>query len=174
MGRLALIADELGQASTAAAVRGRMKAALAPWLAGINGDPLRHDAVWGGTCSAAGLADGGEPVAILQPAFLGVGADPDVQSPLSQPQLQTCTWCCNAQCIHQESYWCSLLSRWQKGHSWLLPSFAGSADFGNGQYNDHHFHYGYFAYAAAALGRKDKAWLAAQKVRCSASVYVSW
>jgi endoglucanase Acf2 len=42
---------------------------------------------------------------------------------------------------------------------------AGAADFGNGQYNDHHFHYGYFAYAAAALGRKDKAWLAAQKVR---------
>ena len=58
MGRLALIADELGQASIATAVRGRMKAALAPWLAGANGDPLRHDAVWGGTCSAAGLADG--------------------------------------------------------------------------------------------------------------------
>ena len=44
---------------------------------------------------------------------------------------------------------------------------AGGADFGNGQYNDHHFHYGYFAYAAAALGHKDKAWLAAQKVGCS-------
>ena len=58
MGRLALIADELGQASIATAVRGRMKAALAPWLAGASGDPLRHDAVWGGTCSAAGLADG--------------------------------------------------------------------------------------------------------------------
>lgn len=42
--------------------------------------------------------------------------------------------------------------------------FPGSADFGNGQYNDHHFHYGYFAYAAAALGRKDAAWLAASKV----------
>ena len=60
MGRLALIADELGQASVATAVRGRMKAALAPWLAGANGDPLRHDGVWGGTCSAAGLKDGGE------------------------------------------------------------------------------------------------------------------
>ncbi len=41
----------------------------------------------------------------------------------------------------------------------------GGADFGNGQYNDHAFHYGYFAYAAAALGRKDAAWLAASKVR---------
>jgi endoglucanase Acf2 len=60
------------------------------------------------------------------------------------------------------------------GGSWLqdvdpvlVSWFAGGADFGNGQYNDHHFHYGYFAYAAAALGRKDKAWLAAQKVRIS-------
>lgn len=53
-------------------------------------------------------------------------------------------------------------------YPYLLVSWsAGGADFGNGQYNDHHFHYGYFAYAAAALGRKDKAWLAAQKVRIS-------
>jgi len=27
-----------------------------------------------------------------------------------------------------------------------------NADFGNGWYNDHHFHYGYFIYAAAAVG----------------------
>ena len=58
MGRLALIADELGQAVTAAAVRGRMKAALAPWLAGKNANALRYDAVWGGACSADGLKDG--------------------------------------------------------------------------------------------------------------------
>jgi endoglucanase Acf2 len=45
-----------------------------------------------------------------------------------------------------------------------ISASTGGADFGNGQYNDHHFHYGYFAYAAAALGRKDKAWLAAAKV----------
>ncbi len=61
MGRLALIADELGQTATAAAIRGRMKAALGPWLAGNNTDPLRHDTVWGGICSAGGLADGGLP-----------------------------------------------------------------------------------------------------------------
>ena len=39
------------------------------------------------------------------------------------------------------------------------------ADFGNGWYNDHHFHYGYFIYAAAAVGVGNqsfvKAWDAA-------------
>lgn len=29
------------------------------------------------------------------------------------------------------------------------------ADFGNGRYNDHHFHYGYLMYAAAILGKLD-------------------
>lgn len=29
------------------------------------------------------------------------------------------------------------------------------ADFGNGRYNDHHFHYGYILYAAAILGKLD-------------------
>lgn len=33
------------------------------------------------------------------------------------------------------------------------------ADYGNGMYNDHHFQYGYFIYAAAAIGKGDKAWL---------------
>jgi endo-1,3(4)-beta-glucanase len=37
------------------------------------------------------------------------------------------------------------------------------ADYGNGYYNDHHFHYGYFAYAAAVVGKADPAWLAANK-----------
>jgi endo-1,3(4)-beta-glucanase len=27
------------------------------------------------------------------------------------------------------------------------------ADFGNGIYNDHHFHYGYHIYAAATIGK---------------------
>jgi endo-1,3(4)-beta-glucanase len=35
---------------------------------------------------------------------------------------------------------------------------AGS-DFGNTFYNDHHFHYGYFIYAAAVLGHLDPTWL---------------
>jgi endo-1,3(4)-beta-glucanase len=33
------------------------------------------------------------------------------------------------------------------------------ADFGNGYYNDHHFHYGYFVYAAAVIGMIEPGWL---------------
>ncbi|WP_437324966.1 glycosyl hydrolase [Sorangium sp. So ce381] len=33
-----------------------------------------------------------------------------------------------------------------------------AADFGQGYYNDHHFHYGYFLYAAAVLAKSDEAW----------------
>ncbi|TVY85067.1 putative endo-1,3(4)-beta-glucanase, partial [Lachnellula suecica] len=35
------------------------------------------------------------------------------------------------------------------------------ADFGNSYYNDHHFHYGYFVYAAAIIGYLDPTWLPA-------------
>ncbi|KAI9702663.1 MAG: hypothetical protein M1820_006047 [Bogoriella megaspora] len=38
--------------------------------------------------------------------------------------------------------------------------FCG-ADFGNTCYNDHHFHYGYFVYAAALIGYLDPSWLTA-------------
>ena len=44
-----------------------------------------------------------------------------------------------------------------------LISTAGfsnsGADFGNTYYNDHHFHYGYFVYAAALLAHIDPSWL---------------
>ncbi|KAF2274098.1 endo-1,3(4)-beta-glucanase 1 precursor [Westerdykella ornata] len=44
-----------------------------------------------------------------------------------------------------------------------LVSNAGfsdpGADFGNTYYNDHHFHYGYFVYAAAVIGYLDPEWL---------------
>jgi len=33
------------------------------------------------------------------------------------------------------------------------------ADYGNGWYNDHHFHYGYFIYAAAVIGKGNPQWL---------------
>ncbi len=96
LGRLAVIADQLGDTTTAKSVRESMKTSLEPWLTGKNADPLRYDTTWGGICSTKGLAD-------------------------------------------------------------------RNADFGNGWYNDHHFHYGYFLYAAAALGKGDPAWLAAHK-----------
>lgn len=59
MGRLALIADTLGESVIAAAVRGNMKTVLAPWFAGTNPNPLKYDPIWGGICSSAGLANGG-------------------------------------------------------------------------------------------------------------------
>lgn len=96
LGRLALIADELGDAATAAALREQMRQSLNPWLEGKNENALKYDPVWGGICSSAGLA-------------------------------------------------------------------SQQADFGNGWYNDHHFHYGYFLYAAAALAKGDKAWLDEKK-----------
>ena len=37
------------------------------------------------------------------------------------------------------------------------------ADFGNTCYNDHHFHYGYFIYAAAIIGFLDPTWLVDNK-----------
>ena len=88
VGRLALIADELGDASSGATARANLNAALTPWLEGTNGDPLRYDATWGGVVSASG----------------------------------------------------------------------GSFD--QGSYNDHHFHYGYFLYAAAVMAKDDPAWAA--------------
>ena len=36
-------------------------------------------------------------------------------------------------------------------------------DYGNGWYNDHHFHYGYFIYAAGAVAKGDPAWAAKYK-----------
>lgn len=51
--RLALIADELGEAGSAALLRERLRTSLAPFL---EGSKLRHDATWGGVVAAAGLA----------------------------------------------------------------------------------------------------------------------
>ncbi|KAI0009226.1 glycoside hydrolase family 81 protein [Xylariaceae sp. FL0662B] len=38
------------------------------------------------------------------------------------------------------------------------------ADFGNTYYNDHHFHYGYFIFAAAIIGYLDPTWLTKENV----------
>ena len=63
-----------------------------------------------------------------------------------------------------------------KGHleAWLLGTKGGlqydqtwggivdqANSFGNGDYNDHHFHYGYFLYAFAAVAKEDASWAAA-------------
>jgi endo-1,3(4)-beta-glucanase len=45
-----------------------------------------------------------------------------------------------------------------------------AADFGQGYYNDHHFHYGYHLYAAAVLARENPAWASSyeNKILCLA------
>jgi endoglucanase Acf2 len=40
----------------------------------------------------------------------------------------------------------------------LIDQNNVGADFGNSVYTDHHFHYGYFLYAAAALAKGDSSW----------------
>ena len=52
-----MIADELGEEETAAAVRGRLAGLLAGWFEGTGPDPLRHEGSWGGVVSKQGLAD---------------------------------------------------------------------------------------------------------------------
>ena len=60
LGRLAIIADELGDESTAKAVRSRLAAGLEAWLTGKNADALVYEGTWGGVASSNGLADQGE------------------------------------------------------------------------------------------------------------------
>ncbi|GMH35794.1 hypothetical protein BSKO_03662 [Bryopsis sp. KO-2023] len=59
MGRLALIADELGETSVAGDCRERMKQEYMPWLMGQNDDAYVYDEDWGGIVPTNGLADMG-------------------------------------------------------------------------------------------------------------------
>ncbi|KAI1485066.1 glycoside hydrolase family 81 protein [Biscogniauxia mediterranea] len=60
--------------------------------------------------------------------------------------------------LYYESAWGGLVSSatYQTGND--------GADFGNTFYNDHHFHYGYFIYAAAVVGYLDPTWLTKENV----------
>lgn len=89
--RMALIADEMGEADLAQRFREKVRPMLESWLEATNSNPLLYDQTWGGVVSTAGIND---------PA----------------------------------------------------------ADFGQGYYNDHHFHYGYHIYTAAVLTKSDPAW----------------
>ncbi|KAI7832138.1 endo-1,3(4)-beta-glucanase [Kickxella alabastrina] len=90
--RIALIADEIGDAASCDLAASRAMQWLDPWLNGTNPNYLLFDTEWCGLVSQAGLSDPG-------------------------------------------------------------------ADFGQGRYNDHHFHYGYFVYAAAALAKLRPNWV---------------
>jgi len=103
LGRLALIADEVGNTELAGRIRGKMRSRLNPWMWGNNTNSLRYDRTWKGLCSKQGLAN-------------------------------------------------------------------EAADYGNGWYNDHHFHYGYIIYAAAVVGKKNPEWLQANRESIMAMV----
>ncbi|KAI0408289.1 glycoside hydrolase family 81 protein [Xylaria palmicola] len=55
--------------------------------------------------------------------------------------------------LYYESAWGGIVS------SASYKTGNNGADFGNTYYNDHHFHYGYFIYAAAVIGYLDPSWL---------------
>lgn len=71
MGRVALIADSLAEASVAAVIRGNMKKQLQPWLTGINSNPLRYDTTYGGITTTNGLADGAHYTMLVFPSSVG-------------------------------------------------------------------------------------------------------
>ncbi|MGB4759186.1 MAG: glycosyl hydrolase [Candidatus Saccharimonadales bacterium] len=57
---------------------------------------------------------------------------------------------------------------YQGGSTWKGVSTENGladmgADFGSGRFNDHHFHYGYWIYAAAVVARNDASWRATHK-----------
>lgn len=96
--RLAEIADEIGDTTSAATARSKYKPDVVAWLDGTNTDALKYETRYGGIISTNGASNSG-------------------------------------------------------------------ADFGNGIYNDHHFHYGYLVYAAAILAKTDSAFLTSYKTK---------
>jgi endo-1,3(4)-beta-glucanase len=50
-----------------------------------------------------------------------------------------------------ETAWGGVINKAGANNSWV--------DFGNGYYNDHHFHYGYFLAVAAVIAKYDQSWL---------------
>ncbi|KAI1122645.1 glycoside hydrolase family 81 protein [Nemania abortiva] len=60
--------------------------------------------------------------------------------------------------LYYESAWGGIVS------SASYETGNDGADFGNTYYNDHHFHYGYFIYAAAVIGYLDPSWLTKENV----------
>jgi len=69
------------------------------------------------------------------------------------------------------------IDQWLTGHNWDPLKYDEvwkgicttqgllyqAADFGQGWYNDHHYHYGYFTYAAAVLARSNPSWFQSRK-----------
>ena len=92
MGRLALIAEQLGEDALKNEIITTLKADLEPWINGTNNNPLMYDPTWGSISTRASLDDPGR-------------------------------------------------------------------DFGIGEHNDVHFHFGYFVDAFAVIARTDPDWV---------------
>lgn len=60
LGRLALIADELGELDARNEMVERLRARVEAWLSGTNPVPLAYDEVWGGLVTQRGMADSGQ------------------------------------------------------------------------------------------------------------------
>lgn len=98
LGRLALIADELGDTAKAATIRTNLETAMSEWIpAGGDETPI-YESKWGGICTPGSITN-------------------------------------------------------------------SNADFGHGWYNDHHFHWGYWIYAAYCLGKGNPTWLSTYEDR---------
>lgn len=92
LGKLALIADELGDTSKASTIRTNLESAMAEWIPSGGDETPIYESKWGGICTPSSITD-------------------------------------------------------------------SNADFGHGYYNDHHFHWGYWVYAAYCLGKENSTWL---------------
>jgi endo-1,3(4)-beta-glucanase len=58
-GRLALIAEELGEMDVKSQLLTKMKDLIKPWLTRTNGNVLLYDSTWGGIISKNGREDAG-------------------------------------------------------------------------------------------------------------------
>lgn len=71
---------------------------------------------------------------------------------LSKLKTVLATWIGNQQRrrLVYDSLWGGIINSW---------AYEGiREDYGNGMYNDHNFHYGYWVYAAAVIGALDPSW----------------
>lgn len=95
-----------------------------------------------------------------------VGDKATAQAGLGKLKTAFARWANNQQQypFYYESAWGGLVS------SASYATGDPNVDYGNTYYNDHHFHYGYFIYAASIIGHLDAGWLAANKAFVNALV----
>mmetsp|Transcript_1066 Transcript_1066/g.2389 ORF Transcript_1066/g.2389 Transcript_1066/m.2389 type:complete len:876 (-) Transcript_1066:194-2821(-) len=113
MGRIVLIADELGMKEQRDSMLMPLANYTSLWLLGKTLNRLVYDKSWGGIVSCGCM-------------------------------YNDCGGKCAPKCDNEGPPVCPSLAE---------GSFAAGMDFGNGYYNDHHFHYGYILYAAAVVAK---------------------